>query len=74
MLIICLVMHTSPYTTHKYTKAIKHVFFFLAELTPFAALSVYPCYVSMETGGGLSQDSYYTVLYCAEPHTNDISQ
>lgn len=48
--------------------------FFLAELTPFAALSVYPCYVSMETGGGLSQDSYYTVLYCAEPHTNDISQ
>lgn len=48
--------------------------FFVAELTPFAALSVYSSYVSMETGGGLSQDSYCTVLYCAEPHTNDISQ
>lgn len=66
-------MPTSPYITHKYTKAIKH-FFFLAELTPFAALSVYPSYVSMETGGGLSQDSYCTVLYGAEPHTNDFSQ
>lgn len=74
MLIICLVMHTSPYTTHTNTQKLSNMSFFLAELTPFAALSVYPCYVSMETGGGLSQDSYYTVLYCAEPHTNDISQ
>lgn len=47
--------------SHKHThvcthrKATEHLFLFV-ELTPVALLSVYPAEVSMETGGGLSQD------------------
>lgn len=46
--------HTNTHVrTHR--KAIEHRFLFV-ELTPVALLSVYPAEVSMETGGGLSQD------------------